>query len=323
MVISLLLASRIRSLVAVRRHRSRSSAIGSPRVLALGILAAVGASCSLQHLDRAAGAGGAGGAARALLRPSLLGRLVRNRRWLGATALGLVGWPLEIGGAAAGAADRGAAVSWPAADPLLWLGADEAGGDARPARVRRRSRRSSPASPASPGRRPSGPPTMPIPRAIALALALVAIPIAWPPMLLQARVAPALASSPCSAPAAAMPGRRSPASCSPTSSRRGRCWSPSPGWPPLAASEGLALLSEMSALQRRPATHVAPVMFAVQVLVPVLLAPLIFGESWADDPARRRRPRSPSIAIAVAGTVLAGRLAAVGAVIERAAHADD
>ena len=36
-----------------------------------------------------------------------------------------------------------------------------------------------------------------------------------------------------------------------------------------AASEGLALLSEMSALQRRPATHVAPVMFAVQVLVPV------------------------------------------------------
>ena len=51
-----------------------------------------------------------------------------------------------------------------------------------------------------------------------------------------------------------------------------------------AASEGLALLSEMSALQRRPATHVAPVMFAVQVLVPVVLAPLIFGESWATTP---------------------------------------
>ena len=36
-----------------------------------------------------------------------------------------------------------------------------------------------------------------------------------------------------------------------------------------AASEGLALLSEMSALQRRAATHVAPAMFAVQILVPV------------------------------------------------------
>jgi len=30
------------------------------------------------------------------LRLSLIGRLVRNRRWLGATALGLLGWPLEI-----------------------------------------------------------------------------------------------------------------------------------------------------------------------------------------------------------------------------------
>ena len=56
-----------------------------------------------------------------------------------------------------------------------------------------------------------------------------------------------------------------------------------------AASEGLALLSEMSALQRRPATHVAPTMFAVQVLVPVGLAPLIFGESWSSTPLGRRR----------------------------------
>ncbi len=48
-----------------------------------------------------------------------------------------------------------------------------------------------------------------------------------------------------------------------------------------AASEGLALLSEMSALQRRPATRVAPVMFAVQVLMPVILAPLIFASRGA------------------------------------------
>ena len=30
------------------------------------------------------------------MRPSLIGKLVRNRRWLGATALGFAGWPLEI-----------------------------------------------------------------------------------------------------------------------------------------------------------------------------------------------------------------------------------
>ncbi len=65
-------------------------------MLALGILAAIGASVlyntsiALQALE-----------AREVprehsLRPSLIGKLVRNRRWLGATALGLLGWPLEI-----------------------------------------------------------------------------------------------------------------------------------------------------------------------------------------------------------------------------------
>ena len=75
-----------------------------------------------------------------------------------------------------------------------------------------------------------------------------------------------------------------------------------------AASEGLALLSEMSALQRRPATHVAPVMFAVQVLVPVLLAPLIFGESWGTTPLGGVALVA-FMAVAVAGTRPAGRLA--------------
>ncbi len=89
-----------------------------------------------------------------------------------------------------------------------------------------------------------------------------------------------------------------------------------------AASEGLALLSEMSALQRRPATHVAPVMFAVQVLVPVLAGA-------ADLRARRgRRRRSAgrrlvgSMAMALAGTTLLAGSRAVGAVIE-SAHSGD
>src|ERR1700704_6140127 len=30
------------------------------------------------------------------LRVSLIGKLLRNRKWLGATVLGLAGWPLEI-----------------------------------------------------------------------------------------------------------------------------------------------------------------------------------------------------------------------------------
>ena len=83
------------------------------------------------------------------------------------------------------------------------------------------------------------------------------------------------------------------------------------------ASEGLALLSEMSALQQRPATHVAPMMFAVQVLVPVLLAPLIFGESWGSTPLGGVALVA-SMAVAVAGTVLLAGSRTVGAVIESA-----
>src|SRR3954451_6353955 len=67
-----------------------------PVVLVLGIAAAVAASLlynasiALQTLEAREVPG------EHSLRPSLIGRLVRNRRWLGATALGLVGWPLEV-----------------------------------------------------------------------------------------------------------------------------------------------------------------------------------------------------------------------------------
>src|ERR1700753_3211808 len=63
---------------------------------ALGIVAAIGASLlynasiALQALEAREVPG------EHSLRVSLIGRLVRNRRWLGATALGFLGWPLEI-----------------------------------------------------------------------------------------------------------------------------------------------------------------------------------------------------------------------------------
>ncbi|HEU4600014.1 MAG TPA: hypothetical protein VFS26_09710, partial [Solirubrobacterales bacterium] len=88
-----------------------------------------------------------------------------------------------------------------------------------------------------------------------------------------------------------------------------------------AASEGLALLSEMSALQSRRATHVAPAMFATQVLVPVVLAPLIFGEAWSGTPLGGL-VLVAAMAIAVAGTVLLAGSRTVGAVIE-SAHGGD
>jgi drug/metabolite transporter (DMT)-like permease len=51
-----------------------------------------------------------------------------------------------------------------------------------------------------------------------------------------------------------------------------------------AAALGAGLLSETSALQRFPATRVGPAVMAMQVAIPVLLAPLVGGEKWSNTP---------------------------------------
>jgi drug/metabolite transporter (DMT)-like permease len=50
------------------------------------------------------------------------------------------------------------------------------------------------------------------------------------------------------------------------------------------ASAIVGLTAEMSALQLRPAILVAPVVFVVQTVVPIALAPLILHESFIDTP---------------------------------------
>lgn len=291
-------------------------------MLALGIAAAVTASLlyntsiALQALEAREVPGEHG------LRPSLLGRLLRNRRWLGATALGLLGWPFEI----AALLLAPLTVVQPCIASglllLLWLGATRLG--------------------EKPGRRellavaaivvgiggvawaaPERSTDHASAAAIALALALVAIP-ALLPYLLRRPLA----------------GRGERLALLATfSAGCGYAWTAiasklltdelvagtvlvAAGWlATAAASEGLALLSEMSALQRRPATHVAPAMLAVQVLVPVVLAPLIFGESWAETPLGGAA-LAGFIAVALAGTMLLAGSRAVGRVLE-SAHAEE
>jgi drug/metabolite transporter (DMT)-like permease len=58
-------------------------------------------------------------------------------------------------------------------------------------------------------------------------------------------------------------------------------------WAAMAVAIGLAgaaaavgTLSEQTALQRRQATQVAPIIFAIELLVPVALAVLVVGEDW-------------------------------------------
>jgi drug/metabolite transporter (DMT)-like permease len=70
----------------------------------------------------------------------------------------------------------------------------------------------------------------------------------------------------------------------------------------LAASI-VGLLSEMSALQSRPAIQVAPVVFVTQTLVPVALAPLLLGERFSDTPLGGV-PLACSLALLLGGAVM-------------------
>ncbi|MGN6254281.1 MAG: hypothetical protein ACTHO8_04785 [Solirubrobacterales bacterium] len=286
--------------------------------MAVGIVAAVTASLlyntsiALQALE-ARGVPG-----EHSLRPSLLGRLLRNRRWLGATALGLLGWPFEIAALLLAPLTVVQPCIASGLILLLWLGATRLG--------------------EAPGRRellavgaiifgiagvawaaPERTTSHAGAGAIALALALVAVPVLAPYALRgRAKVAGMLIvlSAGCGYAWTAIASKLLTDELAAGTLVVAALWLAT-----AAASEGLALLSEMSALQRRPATHVAPAMFAVQVLVPVVLAPLIFGESWGETPLGGAALVA-FMAVAVAGTVLLAGSRAVGAVIE-SAHAEE
>jgi hypothetical protein len=300
-------------------------------VVALGIVAAVAASAlyntsiALQALEAREVEG------KHSLRLSLLGRLIRNRRWLGATALGLVGWPLEIVALLLAPLTVVQPCLASGLILLLWLGVTRLG-----ERLGRREVLAVGAivvgvagvALAAPERTTDHAGA----GAVALALALIAIPL-LAPYALRARSGQASRRRDAGA------RRMDIGALMVLSAGCGYAWTAiasklltdelaagtllvAVGWLATAGlSEGLALLSEMSALQRRPATHVAPPMFAVQVLVPVALAPLIFAESWGSTPLGGT-VLVASMAVAIAGTVLLAGSNAVGAVIS-AAHAEE
>ena len=60
---------------------------------------------------------------------------------------------------------------------------------------------------------------------------------------------------------------------------------PALGW--LAATGvigGLGFLGQVTALQRRSATRVGPVIYVIPVVVPVVVAPFVTGEEWGETP---------------------------------------
>lgn len=83
----------------------------------------------------------------------------------------------------------------------------------------------------------------------------------------------------------------------------------------------LGMSGEMSALQVRPVAAVAPVIFAIELALPVVLGPIIGGESWPTEPARLAALLG-GLLVTVAGAVSVMRSRSVVAVLE-AEHAGD
>ncbi|HEX6456787.1 MAG TPA: hypothetical protein VF009_09755 [Solirubrobacterales bacterium] len=256
------------------------------------------------------------------LRPSLLGRLLRNRRWLAATALGLLGWPFEIAALLLAPLTVVQPCLAIGLILLLWLGATRLG-----ERPGRRELLSVAAIVAGIGGVAWAAPERSTDHAgaaaIGLALVLVALPVLAPYALRGA-----LAKRPLRLGLIATVGAGAGYAWTAIASKlltdelaTGAVPAAALWLATAAASESLALLSEMSALQRRPATHVAPTMFAVQVLVPVLLAPLIFDESWAETPLGGAALVA-FMALTVSGTIFLAGSKAVGALMQ-SAHADE
>jgi drug/metabolite transporter (DMT)-like permease len=252
------------------------------------------------------------------LRVSLIGKLARNRKWLLATGLGLLGWPLEIVALLLAPLTVVQPCLASGLLVLLWLGVTRLGerpGSREYGAVTAIVVGVAGVAWAAPDRTTDHAGTA----AIALSLALVALPTLLPYLLRRRGSAAgtlAIVSAGFGYAWTAIASKLLTDELAAGTVLVAAAWLAT-----AAASEGLALLSEMSALQRRPATHVAPVMFAVQVLVPVILAPLIFEEKWSTTPLDGVA-LVVFMLVALAGTVLLAGSKAVGAVLD-SAHARD
>lgn len=86
-------------------------------------------------------------------------------------------------------------------------------------------------------------------------------------------------------------------------------------WLATAAATGVvALTTEMTALQRRPATFVVPVSFAIQTFLPVVLEPIYLTERWGTA-ALYGAPLIAGLLLIALGAVAVSRTRAVSALV--------
>jgi drug/metabolite transporter (DMT)-like permease len=233
------------------------------------------------------------------LRVSLLGQLARNGRWLAATALSLLGWPLQV--LALSLAPLALVQPTLALGLLLllFLGTRVLG-----ERVGRRELAAvalviagiAGLAAAAPERSTvTGGTGMTIAFAVLAGLAVVPYVRRRRQAGLLAVLATGAADSVAALAAKLVAGDLA----------EGR-WGFAVALAALAAGAGaLATLSEMSALQRLPATRVAPIVLAFQITVPVVVVAAVGGEDWSSTPLGGAVVAAGLVAVVAGAVVLA------------------
>lgn len=207
----------------------------------------------------------------------LLGRLVRRPRWVLATGLAALGWPLQLAALSLAPLTLVQPTLGAGLVVLLVLGAAMLGEEVGPAELGAAAAIVAGVAVlawAAPGRETAGG------HAVALAISLgVLVAVAAVPLVpgADARLTTLAAGS-----AFACTGLTSKLVADGLA--RGDAIA-ALAW---AAATGAVVLigvrHDMAALQRLPATRVAPAVLAVEVLVPVALAPVVAGEAWRATP---------------------------------------
>lgn len=258
--------------------------------------------------------------ARLGLKPSLLGHLLKRRLWVAATVLSLIGWPLQILALTKAPLTLVQPTLALGLILLLILGAKLLG-----ERVCRREAiavlivvvsvaLSAWAAPGEPGE---------VPRDAGLLVALAALgAVALSPYIVAALrrghsyPVPLLIAG-----AGAADGMAAFVAKLVAEDASAAAWGAAAAWVALVAGVILlGFLAETTALQRAPATRVAPAVLVMQIAVPIALAPLVGGEGWGATPLGGG-VLGLALAGLVTGVAMLGSAPAVAGVIAEAPEA--
>jgi drug/metabolite transporter (DMT)-like permease len=246
--------------------------------------------------------------ARYALRASLLGQLVRNRRWLAATALSLLGWPLQVLALSLAPLALVQPTLALGLVLLLVLGARVLG-----ERVGRREVAAVALVIAGiAGLAVAAPQRGSAVGGSGFVLAIVALALlAVAPYVIRRRRVGLLAVLSAGA-ADSVAALAAKVMAGELADER---WVTAVAVAALAAASGaLATVSEMSALQRLPATRVAPMVLAFQIAVPVVVVAALGGEDWGATMLGGAVAGAGLLAV-VTGTVLLASSRAVSGLI--------